>query len=124
MTRIKVNPHTGQVVVWEPGRTPDAPWFSVYAPDKRPGEASQFLFTDEDVKGWPDWMPITYGEYSYFAKSLRPGHHIRRGNDLLTVEANEAEGAFHRVTLRGRPEPLTFSAYSPVTVLMQKWIGD
>lgn len=121
--RIKVNPETGQVVVWEPERTPDAPWFSIYAPDKRPGDAGQFLFTNEDVKDWPDWVPLTHGEFSFFARNIKPGHQVRQGNNLLTVQANQPDGDVHRIDLEGRRQPLILRAYDPVTILAQKWVN-
>lgn len=121
--RIKINPATGQIVVWEPERTPKAPWFSIYAPDRDPRDTGQFLFTNEDVKDWPDWMPITYGEYSFFAKDVKPGTQIRHQGDLLIVVANQADGDVRRISMHSRREPLIVNAYSPVTVFAPKWVN-
>lgn len=116
--RIKVSPTTGQIVVWEPERTPRAPWFAIHAPDRNPGDASQFLFTDEDVKGWPDWVPVTWREYSYFARDVAHGLHIAHEGNLWEVAANQADGMVNRLELHGRREPLILNGYTTVRVLL------
>lgn len=120
MPRIKVNPTTGQIVVWEPERTPKAPWFSIYAPDRNPGDASQFLFTDEDVQDWPDSVPVTWREYSYFVRDIVPGLHIVHEGSLWKVAANQSDGMVHRLELHGRREPLIRDSYRTVRVLKEE----
>lgn len=87
--RIKVNPGTGQIVVWEPERTPRAPWFTIYAPDRNPGDAGQFLFTDDEVKDWPEWLPgepLTPGaSFKTSAEEIVAGQQVLYRSGWFTV---------------------------------------
>lgn len=108
--RIKVNPTTGQIVVWEPERTPKAPWFSIYAPDRNPGDASQFLFTDEDVKNWPEWLPenpLTPGaSFKESAENIVAGQQVLYRSGWFTIREALTDEDGVSLYFVGRKAPL------------------
>lgn len=121
--RIKINPQTGQVVVWEPERTPKAPWFSIYAPDRQPGDAGQFLFTEDEVKDWPDWGPVdspretTPEETVIPAKDVKIGMLVSyRGTWELVRDTGYGDVMQRRLWLGERKRPTTFTPYEILAV--------
>lgn len=111
--RIKVSP-TGAIVVHEPeSNDPNGPWFCAY-------HGSQMFYTNDEVKDWPDWVPVTWREYSYFARDVVHGLHIVHKGNLWEVVANQADGMVNRLELHGRREPLILNGYTTVRVLLHQ----